>query len=50
MKLNPTKCGILFLNKNINRRSKYIGDIPIVHKYTFLGITLTNRLKINIHT
>ena len=50
MSLNPSKCGILFLNTNINRRQKNIEDIPIVQKYTFLGITLTNKLKIHIHT
>ena len=38
MKLNPDKCGILFLSKkNYNKYEKLVG-IPVIKQYEFLGI------------
>lgn len=51
MQINPKKCGILFLSKNLKEKSiKEINLIPVVHSYKFLGITLTNNLKIDLHS
>ena len=44
MKLNPLKCGILFLGKKYSNKHNNILSIPVVKKYKFLGITLNYKL------
>ena len=51
MKINPTKSGILRI---LNRKGKILGienslNIPEVEKYNYLGITITQSLKLKEH-
>lgn len=48
LSLNPKKCGILFLRKNYKADLRAIKDIPIVSSYKYLGITFSNKLKVNL--
>lgn len=40
----------MLLNKNNSNKYDHLCGLPVVNNYTFLGITLTNKLKINPHT
>ena len=50
MKINISKCGIMFLSNSKQKKYEQIKGIPVVGKYKFLGITIDNKLNPKHHT
>ena len=49
MKLNPIKCGVMFLCKKLNNKYTNILGIPITKVYEFLVLKLNYKLKPKFH-
>lgn len=49
--MNNSKSGIMVIKGRLSRskEQKYIEDIPIVHHYKYLGITMSESLRIELH-
>jgi hypothetical protein len=50
LSINKSKSGIMYLHKRVSSlKSTHIDDFPIVFSYNYLGLTIDNHGKINIH-
>ena len=49
--MNNSKSGIMKIKKRTDRRkqNEFISEVPVVHEYKYLGITISESLKLGLH-